>query len=174
MNTHALVLALSVPLILLSLYRRFRRNFGRQPVMRKRMIVRIVILAIAAVAILTSVTQTAPFIEAAAAGFAAGIALAFVGLRLTTFEATPEGEFYTPNVYLGVTLSALLIGRLIYRFVIITPTMQDATRAAPGNPYDSFQRSPLTLALFTLLIGYYVTYSAGVLLRLHRDQENPS
>jgi len=58
--------------------------------------------------------------------------------------ATAEGEFYTPNVYIGVALSAVLIGRLIYRFVVLAPEMQSASQGAFGNPYGSFQRSPLT------------------------------
>jgi hypothetical protein len=28
--------------------------------------------------------------------------VAFYGLRLTRFEATPEGFFYTPNIYVGL------------------------------------------------------------------------
>ena len=33
------------------------------------------------------------------------------------------------------------------------------------DPFAAFQRSPLTLAIFALLIGYYVTYYIAVLLR---------
>jgi hypothetical protein len=41
------------------------------------------------------------------------------------------------------------------------------------NPFAAFQRSPLTLAIFALLIGYYVTYYAGILLRSGAQAEPP-
>lgn len=46
----------------------------------------------------------------------AGIAaLGVYGLRLTRFERTPTGLFYTPNAHLGIALSLLLVLRLGYR-----------------------------------------------------------
>jgi hypothetical protein len=41
------------------------------------------------------------------------------------------------------------------------------------NPFAAFQRSPLTLAIFALLIGYYVTYYSGILLRSTAHAESP-
>ncbi len=99
-----------------------------------------------------------------AAGLAGGVALALPGLKLTRFETTPQGRFYTPHGGIGLALSALLIGRLAYRFVVIWPELQ-AAHGAGADPFASFQRSPLTLAMFALLIGYYVVYNAGVLIR---------
>lgn len=167
LNPQALTTALFVPLILFSLYRRFRRNFGRQLVSRKRLLIRMAVLAIVGITIAGSAGTDPQFLEAGAGGLAAGIALAFVGLRLTSFEASPEGEYYTPNVYIGILVSALFIGRLAYRLVVVAPAVQAAAQQGDAaNPFGSFQRSPLTLALFALLIGYYISYSAGVLLKL--------
>jgi len=36
---------------------------------------------------------------------------------------------------------------------------------APADPFAAITANPLTLAIFTLIVGYYVTYCAGVLLR---------
>jgi len=166
LNPQALSTALLIPLILFALYRRFRRNFGRQPVRRKRLMVRIVALTLAGFGVASSVIATPEFLGAAGGGLAAGIILALVGLRHTRFEATTEGEYYTPNVYIGIILSALLLGRLAYRLVVIAPAVHAAAQTSPGNPFASFQRSPLTLALFALLIGYYLSYSIGVLRHL--------
>jgi len=95
LNPQALSTALLIPLILFALYRRFRRNFGRQPVRRKRLMVRIVALTLAGFGVASSVIATPEFLGAAGGGLAAGIILALVGLRHTRFEATTEGEYYT-------------------------------------------------------------------------------
>jgi len=46
--------------------------------------------------------------------------------------------------------------------IVIYPSMHAAAQA-DQNPLAAFQRSPLTLAIFGVLIGYYVLYYAGVL-----------
>ena len=76
----------------------------------------------------------------------------------------PGGIFYTPNGYIGAVLSALLLGRLAYRFQVLYPAMQ-AAQADDANPFAAFQRSPLTFALFGVVIGYYLAYYVGLLMR---------
>ena len=44
------------------------------------------------------------------------MALGILGLRLTRFETTGEGMLYTPSAHLGIALSTLLVGRIVYRF----------------------------------------------------------
>ncbi|HEY0231547.1 MAG TPA: DUF1453 domain-containing protein [Dokdonella sp.] len=152
-------------IVVFSLYRRFRSLFGRQPVQPLRMKLRIALLALAgAFVLLRGLTQTDVML-AAAAGLAGGIALAFAGLKWTQFETTPQGSFYTPHSAIGVALSALLLGRLAYRFAVLYPSLQEAQQAGAANPFDGLQHSPLTSATLALFIGYYVTYYIGVLRR---------
>jgi len=93
------------------------------------------------------------------------VALGVYGLRLTTFEPSPEGLFYTPNAHLGIALSLLLIARLGWRAV------QLYTSDIPvGTPPVDFARSPLTLLIVGTLAGYYITYAVG-LLRWRRRVE---
>jgi hypothetical protein len=153
-------------------YRRFRRLFGRQPVQPARMKFRIVFLLLVGALLLARAAMGLQVGLAVAAGLGSGVALAWLGLRLTTFETTPQGRFYTPHGGIGLALSALLLGRLAYRFFVIAPVLQDAHEAGM-NPFAAFQRSPLTLAIFALLIGYYVTYYAGILLRSGAQAEPP-
>jgi len=96
------------------------------------------------------------------AGIAAGAALGWFGLRHTKFERTAEGVFYTPHTWIGLGISLLLLARLAYRFFIIAPGMEAAAQAHQ-DAFATFQRSPLTLAIFGVLIGYYICYYAGVL-----------
>lgn len=157
-------------LVVAALYvRRMRRLFGRQRVQPARMKFRIAFLLVAgALLALRGMVHLDQAAAAMAVGLAGGIALALLGLKLTRFESTSEGSFYTPHSGIGLALSALLIGRLLYRFVVIFPQLQ-AAHGAGADPFSSFQRSPLTLAMFGLLIGYYVAYYAGVLA--HRASE---
>jgi hypothetical protein len=93
-----------------------------------------------------------------AAGVAVGIGLGLYGTRLTRFEATPAGLFYTPNAHLGIALSLLLVLRIGYRFLVLRMNGQnlDPQSMQMGS-------SPLTLAIFGTLAAYYVTYAIGLL-----------
>ena len=53
---------------------------------------------------------------------------------------------------------------LLYRFMVLYPGM---AHAAQGG-YAAYQRSPLTMAILGLLIGYYIAYYAGLLLHHRR------
>jgi hypothetical protein len=91
-----------------------------------------------------------------AAGIATGAALSALGLKLTAFERTPQGFFYTPNRYLGMSLVLLFVGRIIYRVI-------EVTALSHGNTLTGFALSSLTLAVFGVLAGYYVGFNAGLL-----------
>ena len=144
------------------LYGRFRRNIGRQPLKPKRMIFRICIYAALtvffAVASLVLVPHLSVFLGLLG-GLAPGAALGLYGLHLTRFETTPEGRFYTPNPYMGVGLSMLLVARLFYRYLAFS------SAAAQPPPPPQLMQSPLTLFVFGLLAGYYLAYFTGVLVR---------
>jgi hypothetical protein len=165
MATPALLPALFVPLILFGLYRRFRRTFGRQPIQRKRMMLRIGLMAVALFFLVAPALHSMNLALSALGGAIAGGALGVFGLRLTRFEITPDGqEFYTPNVYIGAALSALVLGRLIYRFTTMGPALMPSADAAPPmDPFSAVHSSPLTLGIITVLIGYYLIYFIGIL-----------
>jgi len=149
-------------IVLLAVYRRVRRNIGRQPVQPVRMRSRIALLAVIGAIIALGAARDMNLLGALLAGVAGGTALGWFGLQHTKFDVTEKGYFYTPHTYIGLAVSLLLIGRIAYRLLIVYPTMQ-TTAQADQNPFAAFQRSPLTLAIFGVLIGYYVFYYAGVL-----------
>lgn len=148
--------------VALAIYRRVRRNIGRQPVQPVRMRTRMILLGAIGALFAFSAMQQIDLIAALLTGVAAGAALAWFGLQHTKFERTDQGAFYTPHTYIGAAVSLLLLARIAYRFIAIYPSMQAAAHA-DQNPLAAFQRSPLTLAIFGVLIGYYVCYYAGVL-----------
>jgi uncharacterized transporter YbjL len=139
-----------------AIYRRVRRNIGRQAVNVRRLQVRIGVFAvIGALALSASVTSVALF-GAWIGGAAGGAVLGYFALQHTKFEATPQGRYYTPHTYIGLFVTALFLSRIVFRFV---------TGYSGGNAFAAYQKSPLTLAIFGVLIAYYLVFTIGVLRR---------
>ena len=160
---HKLVTPILMALLVAwAIYRRVRRNIGRQRVRPGRMQLRIGLLGIIGAVVLLVSLRHVELGAAMIAGAAAGVVLAWFGLRLTQFETTPQESFYTPHTYIGLFVSMLLLGRIAYRFMVVYPLMHAATQAN-ANPMLAYQKSPMTLAIFGMLVGYYVAYYLGVL-----------
>lgn len=155
---------LIIAVVLWSIYRRVRRNIGRQQVTPIRMRWRIGILLVVGVLIAIPAFREFDLIGALLAGVVGGLVLAWFGLQGTKFETTPEGHFYTPHTYIGIAVSLLLVGRVLYRFITVYPLAQAASDAG-ANPFAAYQKSPLTLAIFGVVVGYYVAYYIGVLMK---------
>jgi hypothetical protein len=163
LNPNSIVPVVVVSLLAFRMYGRVRRNIGRQPMQPKRMIAFIIIFA-AVTCLLSVISFLYPHLFLGlGGGLALGALLALVGLRLTRFEATPEGHFYTPNPYIGVALSILFVGRIVYRLFVIS-TVSDSPQPPP-----SLMQSPLSFLVFGLLAGYYVAYYVGLLLRSRKE-----
>lgn len=168
MPAPAITYALFASLALFAIYRRVRRNFGRQPLRSTRLAVRVVIFAVIAVLLLVPGVMGLQLGLGSLAGLLGGVLLGLYGVHLTSVDDTPEGRFYTPNRYIGVALTALLIGRLVYRFLVVMPMLGGAAVVAQDPAAMlSVHRSPLTWAIAGLLVGYYLAYYGGLLWRVH-------
>jgi hypothetical protein len=139
-------------------YQRIRRQFGRQPWQPRRTMVRMALLAL----VLASLVLAGIFVPGAGwavtAGLALGLGLGFYGVSLTRIEVTDGMRSYLPNPWIGGALSLLLLGRLAWRFMHGGLMQQQGATGA----------SPLTLAFAAALIGYYLTYSIVLTLRMRR------
>ncbi len=139
-------------------YSRIRRMVGRQLLRPYRPWLTVVLFS-TLIGLMTLTSLPRPLNTLALiGGVASGAALAIYGLRLTRFEQTESGLFYTPNAHLGIVLSLLFIGRIAYRAY----QLQQASALATAQPAD-FVQSPLTLAIFGMLAGYYVSYAIGLI-----------
>jgi hypothetical protein len=156
----SIVPVLFIALVAWRVLRRIRKNIGRQPLQPRRMILRVVIFS-AITVVMGVIALPHPQLDyGLGGGFLLGMLIALIGLYLTRFEATADGHFYTPNTYIGVILSLLLVGRLAYRMELLYSASQIA-----GPPSVDVFQSPLTLFLFGVLAGYYVAYYLGVFVR---------
>jgi len=139
--------------------RRVRRLIGRQQVRPRRLIATTIFFPLLVVLFFISELRHIELVAALAGGVTAGIVVGVIGLRLTRFEATDAGLFYTPHAGIGIVLSLLLVGRLLYRFA----TLYLVSGRIDPQTMSSFGRSPLTLFVFGLVAGYYVTWAMGIL-----------
>ena len=147
-------------LIAWSIYRRVRRNIGRQPLHPRRITVSIVILSVVSALLVGVSLQNAHLLLGICGGLLLGALLGLVGLRFTQFETNDAGHFYTPNTHIGVALSLLFVGRMLYRFWVL----RDAETAS-GHP--PLMQSPLTYFIFGLIAGYYIVYYVGLFIHTH-------
>lgn len=157
-STSTLTLLALLPLIAWRVYARFRRMVGRQRLSKRRPWITLVVFPTIVTLLAVASGAHPQQLVWLATALCFGALLGVFGLRHTRFEPTKQGLFYTPNAHLGIALSLLFVARIIYRFVelyLIEPGLTHAT--------NDFARSPLTLAVFGLLAGYYMSYAVGLL-----------
>ena len=175
MPAHLTPYLIMLPLLAWMVWRRVSRQFGRQPIQRKRMIFRIVLFSLLGCMFVLSGFHKIELAEGLLGGVLIGGALGLLGLRLTRFEVDPiKGDCYVPNPWIGALLTVLLLGRLAWRLLVLLPQMQ-ATQATPAGAPDispmGYAASPLTMLVIGLLVGYYIVYFSGLLIHHRRFQQ---
>lgn len=156
-SASTITLLILAPLLMWRAYSRFKRMVGRQRLSRVRPWITLTIFPMLVILIGLANLSHPERLWLFAVGLAAGGALGIFGLRKTRFERTQSGPCYTPNAHLGIALSLLFVARIIYRIVevyVIAPEV--------AHGLGDFARSPLTLAVFGLLAGYYMAYAVGL------------
>jgi hypothetical protein len=99
-------------------------------------------------------------------GLTGGCFLGLLGLALTRWEQTPRALHYTPNRWLILIITLVVVIRLLYGVWRIWHGWRHG-----GGPDSSWLEAAGvagSLALGAVLLGYYLTYSAGVRWRLRR------
>jgi hypothetical protein len=160
--TPVIALALA-PLVLWRLYSRIRRLTTRQRSRTWRHRTTLVFFPLLLV-LMGLASMGAPVALAAlAAGIALGVPVGMLALKKSTFEKSGDEFYFTPHALIGFGVAMLFIGRMAYRayeFYLQGSFVQ-----------HDFVRSPLTLLVFGILSGYYMTYAAG-LLRWRKGTDN--
>lgn len=157
LNPSTITFLVLIPLLAWRVYARFRRMVGRQRLSKVRPWITLALFPTIVVLLGFASLAHPDRLAWLPIGLAVGAGLGVFGLRHTRFEPTRQGLYYTPNAHLGIALSLLFVARILYRVVevyVLAPT-------TPGGVPD-FTRSPLTLAVFGLLAGYYIAYAIGL------------
>jgi hypothetical protein len=167
-----ITLLVLLPLVAWRVYARFRRMVGRQRLSRIRPWITLTLFPILIILLCFAAREHLERLGWLAGGLGFGGLLGIFGLRKTRFEPTPQGLFYTPNAHLGIALSLLFVGRIGYRLFEVY-VFESTVQHGMGD----FARSPLTLAVFGLMAGYYISYAIGLvrwrfrILRAKRERE---
>jgi hypothetical protein len=138
------------------------------------MMFRIGLLAFVAVLSVTRVPggTTWQLLGADALGLIAGLGLAVWAASRTRFERDGGRLYYVPHTFSGVVVSVLFLSRLIYRLLSVYGVAErmGGTAAAPDVSFATAARSPLTMGLFFVLVGYYACFYSLVLLRARAEK----
>lgn len=98
-----------------------------------------------------------------AAGLAAGCALGLLGLLLVRWEAAPDGWHYTPNRWLAITVTAVVLARVLYGWM----RAYHAWSAGAGNAWwVTAAGAAGSFAAGGLVLGYQFTFWSGMRRRL--------
>ncbi len=150
------VAAVLAPFVLWRMYSRIKRLTTRQrsKTWRHRttlVFFPILLLVLAAVSI-----RTNPFALAGlAAGLPVGAVLGRIAIGKTRFEHVGDEFFFTPHAPIGLAVALLFMARMAWRgyeFFVLG-----------SLAHHEFVSSPLTLVIFGVLAGYYMSYAFGLL-----------
>jgi hypothetical protein len=97
------------------------------------------------------------------AGFAGGCLLGLLGLALTRWELTPHALHFTPNRWLVLLITFAVTTRLLYGLWRIWHTWRNA---GANDSWLAAAGIAGSMAVGAIVIGYYLTYSAGVRWKL--------
>lgn len=149
--------------VLFFMYRRVRRNFGRQRLRSGYLIFRMVLLCVLGAFLLIPTFFSTELAIMTILGAAAGVGLAIWAAKHTRFLNEDGVLYYIPHTYTGMIVTALFVGRIAYRvFVMAQPHAVITTDYQPGmgdfSYFSGLYHNPWTRLVFFILIGYYVYY----------------
>jgi hypothetical protein len=165
MDLTTIALIILAPVLVWRVYARIKSRMTRQRSIVSRHYTGLLAF-FAMVAVPASELANPLTLAALAAGLAAGLALGVYGLRVTRFEETSEGYFFTPNARLGTLIAMALVARVLYLGVLIY------ANKGSNAPTPRITDSPLTMVTVGLAAGYFWMYSAGLLrwrLKLRKE-----
>ena len=145
-----LVLFLTIPIVM-----RIRRDLGWQKTTSRRLLFRRIGLVLLALMLSGILFLREPILAALA--WAISLSLTSLSLRMTTFESRDDGTWFRTNPWIGGTLAAIVVGRIVYRLFTMR-AVSDMVMGPDGAGIQLMSRSPLSLALALLIISYFGVY----------------
>jgi len=160
-----------IALMPLSLVLRYRAGTARRPARRWVAAMNLAAVGISATLLLMVAGITSHWIPAAfgyaLVGLAGGCLLGLLGLWLSRWEATPRSLHYTPSRALVLAITLVVTARIIYGFW----RSWHAWHSTPGDAsWLAASGAAGSLAAGALILGYYLTYWAGVWWRINRHR----
>ncbi len=161
-----LVLVLSMPL---SLVMRYRAGTARRLGRRWVATLNLVMLALSVVIFLWAAAITSFWVPDAFRyslfGLIGGGLLGLLGLTLTRWEKMRQALYYTPHRWLILLITLAVTARLLYGLWRIWHAWRTS---GPDTSWVASAGVAGSMAVGAVVLGYYLTYSAGVRWRLRR------
>ena len=154
------------------LFLRYRTGTARRPGRRWVSTLNLVMIVFSAGLFLYAAAITSLWVSDAFRyslfGLLAGCLLGLLGLALTRWEQTPQALYYTPNRWLILIITLAVTARLLYGVWRIFHGWRTL-----GSDPSWLGRAGIagSLALGAIVLGYYLTYAAGVRWRLKRSDK---
>jgi hypothetical protein len=163
------VIVLSVALIPFSLLMRYRVGTARRPARGWIVTLNLVGLSLSSVLFLLTAALTTRWVpdafRYALTGFGIGCVLGMLGLLLTRWETGSRALYYTPNRWLVLAVTLVVTARVGYGF---WRTWHAWRAAYEHTALIAASGVAGSLAAGAVVLGYYVTYWAGVRRRIKR------
>ena len=161
-----LALVITMPLSLVMRYRAgTARRLGRKWVTTLNLLM----IALSAAVFLWAAAITSFWVPNAfrysLLGLLGGGLLGLLGLALTRWEKTPQALYYTPNRWLILVITLAVTTRLLYGLWRVWHSWRTA---GPETSWVAAAGVAGSMAVGAVVLGYYLTYSAGVRWRLRR------
>jgi len=161
------VAAVVVPLVLWRMYSRIKRLTTRQLSKTWRHRTTLVFFPLLVLGLAAAAIQAGGITLAAlAAGLPLGIVLGRIAIGKTRFEQVGAEFYFTPHAPIGMAIALLFMGRMAYR-------AYEFYQLGVGRHHE-FVTSPLTLFIFGLLAGYYMSFAWGLLAWRRRTATAPT
>lgn len=160
---HLIQSLIPIALVAFFMYRRVRRNFGRQKLRPGYLKFRMWVLGILGVLLLIPTFFSQELALMTLIGAAIGVGLGLWAAKHTKFLREDGALYYIPHSYTGVVVTALFVGRLVYKIFVMSNMMGGATMdMTPGmgdfGGFSSIYHNPVTRLVFFILVGYYMYY----------------
>lgn len=152
-----LALLVLTPLLVWRVYNRIKARMARQRSIVSRHYTGVLVFGALVIVPAAQLLDNPYNLGALVVGALGGIAYGVWGLKLTRFEDTPQGYFFTPNARLGIVMAMIFVARVLYIGVEIYANQ------GKGIPAPKLTDSPLTMLCVGLTAGYFGYYSAGLL-----------
>jgi hypothetical protein len=159
----------SIALLPVSLIQRYRVGTGRRPARGWLITLNLLGLSMSAVLFLVGAGLTSVWVptafQSAVLGLLGGCLLGMIGLALTRWERTPGALYYTPNRWLVLMITVVVAARIGYGFWRGWHAWQTAVDRGTWFVTAGVAGS---LAAGAVVLGYYLTYWAGVSRRFRQ------
>jgi hypothetical protein len=166
-----LAMAAFTALVPLSLALRYRAGTARRRARGWVAAVNVLGVAVSAALFLLVAALTSLWVPRALtyslAGLGGGCVLGAVGLWRSRWEAGPDSLHYTPNRWLVLAIMLVVTSRMFYGLWRAWHTWHVTP---DGQSWLAASGAAGSLAAGAVAVGYYLSYSAGVWLRLRRHR----